>query len=115
MKLAIIGTRTFTDYNRLEQTLLELYPANQITQIISGGAQGTDALAERFAQQYHLPITIHEAQWSRYGRSAGPIRNQLIVNEADHVIAFWDGHSPGTRCTIELAQKANKPVEIIHI
>ena len=50
--------------------------------------------------------------WDKYGKSAGFIRNKLIINEADMVVAFWDGKSKGTKNSIDLAINAGKPVDI---
>ena len=113
MNVAIIGSRTFTDYERAEEFLdaLEL----DITRIISGGARGADAIAERYASEHGIPITVYPADWERYGRGAGMIRNKQIIADADVVIAFWDGASKGTKNSIELARKAKKKLAICYI
>ena len=56
MNVAIIGSRTFTDYERAEEFVnaLEL----DISRIISGGARGADAIAERYAAEHGIPITV---------------------------------------------------------
>lgn len=87
----------------------------QITEIISGGAKGADSLAERYAKERGHKITVYPADWETYGRSAGAIRNELIVLNCDQVIAFWDGKSPGTKITIRLARKYNRPTMICGI
>jgi len=108
MKLAIVGSRTFTDYILLEQIILANYDVNSIEQIISGGAIGTDTLAEKFGDKYKIPKTIFKPDWNLHGRSAGLIRNDLIIESADEVIAFWDGISKGTLYSINFAKKNNK-------
>lgn len=52
-------------------------------------------------------ITAH---WKKYGKQAGPIRNREIVSQIDRLVAFWDGHSPGTRDCIDQAMKKKIPV-----
>lgn len=113
MNVAIIGSRTFTDYERAEQFLsaLEL----DITRVISGGAKGADAIAERYAAEHGIPITVYPADWKRYGRGAGMIRNKQIIDDADVVVAFWDGVSKGTKHSIELARKAKKKLATCYI
>ena len=91
MKLAIVGSRTFTDYEVFQTILLEHYQISEIETIISGGATGSDTLAEKFAHQYNRPILVIKPEWSRYGRSAGIRRNRQIIERSTHVIAFWDG------------------------
>jgi hypothetical protein len=55
---------------------------------------------------------IFKPDWDKYGKRAGFIRNELIINEADKIIAFWDGESKGTKLSIDLAIKAGKPIDI---
>lgn len=113
MNVAIIGSRTFTDYERAKEFLAAL--DLNISRIISGGARGADAIAERYAAEHGIPITVYPADWERYGRGAGMIRNKQIVADADVVIAFWDGASKGTKNSVELARKAKKKLVICYI
>ena len=80
--------------------------------IISGGANGADTLAEMFADKFGCPILIIRPDWDAYGKRAGFLRNEEIVNEADVVLAFWDGESKGTKHTINLTKKAGKKLII---
>lgn len=105
-KIAIIGSRSFADYERVESVLRPWLPAH----IISGGAKGADALAERLAREHELPITVLKPDWKQYGRGAGPKRNRDIVDSADLVIAFWDGKSRGTRSALDYARSKRKTV-----
>jgi len=57
-------------------------------------------------------IITFTPEWDKYGKRAGAIRNQEIVNEADTIIAFWDGQSKGTKITIDMALKAGKPLDL---
>jgi len=110
-KYAVIGSRTFDDYNLLEETLSDLY----ITELISGGAKGADALAEQYANKNGLLCTVFHANWKEYGRAAGPIRNSEIINAADKIVAFWDGQSKGTADSIKKVQRTNKEITIVRI
>jgi predicted Rossmann fold nucleotide-binding protein DprA/Smf involved in DNA uptake len=112
MKTAVVGTRTFDDYQALKKTLDNL--KNKPTEIISGGARGADALAERYAMEYNLPMTIIEANWNLHGKSAGPIRNLLIVEACEQVVAMWNGESRGTENTIKTANELNKPAIVVN-
>jgi predicted Rossmann fold nucleotide-binding protein DprA/Smf involved in DNA uptake len=109
-RIAVIGSRDFEDYGRLESVLEPHLPAV----LLSGGAKGADALAERLAGERGLTIDVIPADWRRYGRGAGPIRNKQIVESADLVIAFWDGKSRGTRSALSHAEKMGIPVEVHH-
>jgi predicted Rossmann fold nucleotide-binding protein DprA/Smf involved in DNA uptake len=109
MKLAIIGSRTFNDYNILKEICDKL----NIDEIISGGAKGADSLAERYANEKNIPITIFYPDWNKYGKRAGFLRNNTIINYSDEVLAFWNGISKGTNHSISIARKQNKPVTVI--
>lgn len=112
MKLAIVGCRDFTDYARFwERVECE----SGITEIVSGGAKGADAMAARYAEETGLPLKIFAADWRRLGRAAGPIRNRDLVAYADCVLAFWDGKSGGTRDAIAAAAKLGKPCTVYRI
>ena len=93
--------------------IIKNFNIDDIEQIISGGAIGADALAKRFAEENSIALIEHIPQWAIYGKSAGYIRNKLIINDADYVIAFWNGESKGTKISIDLAKKMKKKV-IIH-
>lgn len=113
MNLAVVGSRTFSDWNLLNQTLSEFHHKTPISKVVSGGARGADSLAEKWAKINNIPVTVFPAQWDKYGRSAGMIRNKLIISASDHCIAFWDGVSRGTKNDIELCQRLNVPCSII--
>ena len=110
MKLAVVGSRSFQDYDWLERCLLETFPLENIESIISGGAAGADTLAARFAARHALPLEVILPDWAKYGRKAGPIRNTEIVRRADTVAAFWDGRSRGTQDSINKARMSRKMV-----
>ena len=109
MKIAIVGSRSFNDYNYLEE---EINKYNDITTLISGGARGADLLAENYATLNCVPIVVHKANWKKYGKSAGFIRNELIIKSADLVLAFWDGISKGTAHSIKLCLKHHIALKI---
>lgn len=107
-KVAIIGSRTFKNYEYMKESLM----AFSIGEIISGGARGADSLARRFAKENSIAITEILPRWDIHGKSAGFIRNGFIIEASDVVIAFWDGKSRGTAHSIGLAREAGKDVYI---
>lgn len=110
MKVAIVGSRSFSNYTLLTKYLSRL---PKIELIISGGARGADQLGEKWAETQGIKTLIFKPNWRRHGKSAGIIRNREIVNNADMVIAFWDGQSKGTRHTVEIARKKGLTVEVV--
>jgi len=113
MKIAIVGSR---DYQHLDRVRIYVESLSPDTIIVSGGARGVDKTAEITAKRCGLKTIVFYANWNPNGvfdRGAGMKRNAQIIAEADQVVAFWDGKSPGTRNTIDRAKRANKPLEII--
>jgi predicted Rossmann fold nucleotide-binding protein DprA/Smf involved in DNA uptake len=103
MKTIIAGTRSMTELAVVAEAVLASgFP---ITEVVSGGAPGIDSLGERWAEKNGIPVTRFQADWKRYGRRAGPIRNTEMAGYADAVIAVWDGRSRGTRNIIQLARR----------
>jgi hypothetical protein len=115
ISLAVIGSRDFNDYKFLQDSILKFEEENgcDIIEIVSGGAPGADTLAEKFADENNLRKRIFPADWERFGKQAGYLRNVDIVNHADHILAFWDQQSPGTKHSIDLAHAWKKPVTIM--
>jgi predicted Rossmann fold nucleotide-binding protein DprA/Smf involved in DNA uptake len=110
MKVAVIGSRSFSDYLLVESTLKTM----EIDCIISGGAKGADKLGAKYAINNNIKLGEHIPEWGKYGRSAGFKRNHKIINDADVVVAYWDGKSKGTKHSIDLAKKQNKKVYTIN-
>jgi hypothetical protein len=114
MKIAVIGSREFKDFKFVKDTVITAFYLNAPlcgNEFVSGGARGVDTWAEE-CMTHLTPKHIFKPEWDKYGKRAGFIRNQLIINEADKVIAFWDGSSCGTKNSIDLAIKAGKPIDI---
>jgi len=128
MKVAVIGSRTFTNYTFMERVLNALNELSKITQVISGGAGGADSLSEVWADLNDVEKMIFIAEWDKldqpdanikvnkfghkYDAMAGFRRNKNIVNNSDVVIAFWDGLSKGTLDSIQYAKEINKPCKV---
>lgn len=110
MKVAVIGSRSFNDYDKVTNTLSGI----TISEIISGGAIGADKLGERYANENNIPTKIFLPDWEKYGKSAGFKRNSDIVNEAELIVVFWDMQSKGSKDSILKAEKLNKKVLIIN-
>ena len=106
MKVAIIGSRDFNDYDLLVKTLEEL----AISLIVSGGAKGADSLAERYAIEHEIETLIFKPDYKLYNRGAPLKRNLQIIDASEFVIAFWDGKSRGTKHAIDYAHSQKKNV-----
>lgn len=114
-RVIVAGTRTFADYALLENKLDRLLSGKENVQIISGGAFGADALGEKYAKDRNLPLVVILADWNAFGRSAGPIRNRKMAEQADALVAFWDGRSKGTKNMIDTANKLGLQVRVVQV
>ena len=117
--IAIVGSRQLSEEGveravELIQETIEhaLGGLAKPVQLVSGGAVGVDRMAERLFKAAGLPVKIFYPDWKTYGKRAGYLRNEQIVNAADTMLAIWDGVSKGTRHSIELMKKAGKPVQV---
>ena len=86
------------------------------TAIVSGGAKGADSLAAAIARAIGLPLIEHPPDWDKHGKAAGFVRNQLIVQDADVLVAFFGpgDETKGTNHTIRMARKKRIPVHIYY-
>lgn len=84
--------------------------------VIHGAAGGADRRAGEWARGHELAVIEYPAQWMTYGRSAGPIRNRLMLDDGkpDLVVAFRDVNveSIGTGHMIATARVAGVPVQV---
>jgi hypothetical protein len=110
--LAVVGSRSFRDFDLLERELKRVCKVLKVDEIISGGAAGADSLGLMFARDNNIPATVYFPDWTS-GRDAGLVRNVKMAEKADMVVAFWDGESRGTAHMIEQARARDKVVQIV--
>ena len=114
IRVAIVGSRQFRGTvaaGRFIDRCLARCGLDQI-EIVSGCALGADRYGAGYAKQRNLPCREFPADWKQNGRRAGYLRNQEMANYVTHVIAFWDGKSPGTAHMIQLAQQRGLSVRV---
>ncbi len=103
MRVIIAGSRTMLDYDKVVRAIS--VSGLNISKVISGGCKGVDLFGERWAKERAIPVQRFDADWEKHGRAAGPIRNVVMAENADALIAIWDGKSRGTKSMIEIARK----------
>ncbi len=106
MKIAVIGSR-----NSEIKDLKNFLPRD-VSEIVSGGAKGIDSCARNYAESNNIKYTEFLPEYEKYGTDAPLKQNDLIIDYADIVIAFWDGKSKGTKYVIDTCNKKNKPIVI---
>lgn len=111
MRVLICGSRNWFDGERI-LNLVETFPKDTV--IIEGGARGADRYAKLAAIKCELAFEEYPAQWNKFGKSAGPIRNKQMLTEGkpDLVVAFRMPNSRGTQNMIDQATEAGVPVEV---
>lgn len=107
MKIAIIGSRDI-----VVNDLGSFLPSN-VTEIISGGARGVDSCAREYAISNGIKLTEFLPEYDKYGKAAPLKRNITIIENADCVLAFWDGKSRGTNFVIENCKKMGVPIKVL--
>ena len=113
-RVIVAGSREFKDYQLLEKTLDDfLQDQQEPTRILCGMAHGADELGLLYAHRHNYELEKHSAKWDIHGKRAGFIRNEEMANNADALIAFWDGESHGTKDMIERAKEHGLHVKVI--
>lgn len=103
MKVSITGSRWITLGAQTIQQLLDMHGIDDIDieQVVTGDAMGVDWSAQRYARAMDKDYKLFYANWDKYGKGAGPKRNQEIVDSldpaTDKALVIWDGRSPGSR------------------
>lgn len=97
--MMICGSRSFTDYALFKKCMDIVTSLDGIPKefhVISGGCRGVDTLAEIWSKENNLNFRAYHAEWDMYGRAAGPMRNTIMVRNADIIVAFPKSSSTGT-------------------
>lgn len=113
MKVIIAGSRDIYNYSLVEEAVAS--SSFVPTEIFSGCASGVDQLGEQYADEHNLILRRFYADWSVFGKSAGPIRNREMAEHADALIALWDGQSRGTKDMIKKAIDRSLKVKVFLI
>ena len=120
--IAIIGSRNFTDFAKLETEMENALKewnltTSNINRIVSGGARGADTLADMYAKKHNLVMTTYIPDWKAFGKAAGVMRNTDIINDSDYVVAFPSRQGRGTQDSIRKAQKKllTEKVKVVYI
>lgn len=110
-KVIICGSREFNNYELLKKKC-NIYLSNKIKLgkkiiIVSGCSRGADRLGERYAKEYGLEVMKFPANWDKYGKKAGYIRNQSMAEISNACIAFLksDAENIGTKMMVRIARE----------
>lgn len=113
MKVIIAGSRTITDDTPVFQGLIEglrEWGSPILTEIVAGGARGVDTTARVLAERFDIAYKEFPADWDKYGKKAGYLRNVQMADYADALVLVWDGKSRGSKMMKDIAEKRGMPV-----
>lgn len=106
MKTIVAGSRTITNYDFVWSSIAACPWHNDITEIVSGAAQGVDKMGESYARAHpNIKIKRFPAQWDAFGKRAGVMRNKDMAEYSDGLILIWDGQSKGSKNMLSEAKK----------
>lgn len=112
-RVIVAGSRTMEDYEFVKEHLDKVFSKHKPTSIVCGEAKGADALGRKYAIEKHIKIDSFPADWTGKGKQAGYLRNEQMAQNADALIAFWNGTSAGTKHMINTARNRNLQVRVI--
>lgn len=111
MKVIIAGSRKFTKRGEIMKWI-DLSKFN-ITEVVSGASCGVDWIGEQWGLFEGKKIKRFPANWDKFNKAAGPIRNKQMARYADALILIWDGKSKGSSNMKANAKKYKLPIEEI--
>ena len=115
-RIIVCGSRNFCDQDLFDHNMDALLSSCHNPEIISGHARGADKIGELYAKTHGIPCKIFPAQWDKYGKRAGYLRNQEMLQYAIQttpvVAAFWDEQSRGTADMIRISKAAGAEVHV---
>jgi YspA, cpYpsA-related SLOG family len=109
--VGVAGSRTLAHCPALLARLDALHGADELAEVVSGGALGVDALAACWAMRHGIPLTEYRPDYAAHGKAAPLVRNKQLVVAADVVLVCWDGVSRGTLDAARKAARLGKRLE----
>ena len=107
-RVMITGSRKWTDTGVIKNAFRDTYSEMGAFTLVSGHCPtGADAIGEFLAKKAGLSVEIHPARWEVFGKAAGFIRNEEMINSGvDLVLAFIKDNSPGSTHAAKVAELA---------
>lgn len=103
-RVIVAGSRDITDRELIRRGMNWLWTEIGPYEVVSGMARGVDQIAAEVAKEAGIKVHEYPADWDRYKKAAGYVRNREMADNASVLLAFWDGESKGTEHMIGTAQ-----------
>jgi len=115
MRLIVAGSRDITYYTAVKNAIEDWVKENGYPDVIlCGMCRGVDSLARTWAINSGIPVAEYPADWDVYKKAAGPIRNKLMAQNADALLAIrGPGKSSGTNNMINTALERGLQVDVV--
>lgn len=111
------GSRDWDQWGVIEYVLSTLHFQRRISKLIHGACRGADRMAGELARRLAIEVQEYPADWKKFGKRAGPIRNRRMLTDGrpNLILAFHDSltHSKGTRDMVESAMESSIEVWVI--
>lgn len=112
-RIIVAGSRNIISEELVCSKLDELLGNSVERTIVSGTARGIDTIGEKWAVSNNMPVDRFPAEWDKYKKEAGYIRNTLMAWYSTGAILFWDGKSPGTKHMRDIAVSNKLPIKVV--
>ena len=118
--IVVSGTRHgASDISKLHDTLKEIASPYKSIHLVHGGCRGVDIQCANYGVEMGWKVTQVDAEWSKYGSRAGPIRNKQMLKDykPDVVVCFPHAtrESKGTYSTIRLAKDVCNNIIVVKV
>jgi len=110
MKILICGDRNWSNREVIKRELSKILGTNHV--VIHGGANGADKLAGEVAKGLGFKVVVFPADWEKYGKVAGMLRNtEMLMEKPELILAFHPdlSQSKGTKGLLKIASKMHIP------
>lgn len=113
MKIIIAGSRDTpeSEYNSI--LMMAQFANFNITEVVCGKARGMDTIGERWARDRTIPVKEFPADWNKYGKRAGYLRNEEMGAYADGALIWIYNNSRGSSNMRDIMKRLKKPYLVI--
>lgn len=111
MRVLVCGGRDYMDFDHVQEILNQWHMGANFSLLIAGGQTGADTLAETWAYINKVPTLIIKAEWQKFGKAAGNLRNTRMLVEGLPTIVIAFPGNVGTADMVKQAKAAHVAVK----
>ena len=114
-RVIVAGSRDIVNRELIRAEMLDLADEIGSYIVVSGTARGPDTIGAEIADEFGWPVHEYPAEWDKHGKGAGYVRNAVMADNAEWLLAFHDGDSRGTYSMIGNAKNVKLSVRVVHV